>query len=138
MPFQNPSKEELKKILTEAKTIAVVGLSEKPERDSYQVAKYLQEKGYKIIPVNPTVDSVLGEKAVSSLKDIQEAVDVVDVFRRPEHVMPVAEEAVAIGAKVLWLQLGVVNGEAAEYAAKHGLKVVMDRCIKVDHAALLG
>ncbi|MEW9671942.1 CoA-binding protein [Ammoniphilus sp. 3BR4] len=138
MPFQNPSNEERKEILVNAKTIAVVGLSDKPDRTSYMVAKAMQDKGYKIIPVNPAVSEVLGEKAVASLTDIEEPVDIINVFRRSEQIMPVAEEAVKYGkAKVFWLQLGIVNEEAAEYCQQHGMKVVMDTCIKVDHAILV-
>lgn len=137
MAFSNPSNEERREILQQAKTIAVVGLSNKPDRTSYLIAEALQENGYKIIPVNPTVDEVLGEKSYASLTEISEHVDIVDVFRRSETVMPVAEEAVKIGAGTLWLQQGVYNEDAANYAAQHGLNVVMDRCIKVDHALLV-
>lgn len=138
MPFQNPSNEERKEILENAKTIAVVGLSDKPDRTSYMVSKAMQDKGYRIIPVNPAVSEVLGEKAVASLTDIEEPVDIINVFRRSEQIMPVAEEAVKYGkAKVFWLQQGIYNEEAAEYCAQHGMKVVMDSCIKVDHAILV-
>ena len=128
----------IRQILETAKTIAVVGLSDKPDRDSYKVAKYLQDHGYRIIPVNPMVDEVLGEKSYASVTDIPEQVDVVDVFRKPEAVMPVVQEAIDAGARVLWLQLGVVNQEAAEKAEAAGLQVVMDRCMKIEHGRLLG
>lgn len=131
-----PSDERMRQVLEDAKRIAVVGLSNKPERDSYQVAKYLQEQGYEIIPVNPTVDEVLGRKAVASLKEIEGEVDIVDVFRRSEEVPAVVDDAIAIGAKAIWLQLGVIHEEAAQKAADHGLDVIMDRCIKVEHARL--
>lgn len=133
-----PSDRAIRQILETAKTIAIVGLSDKPDRDSYKVAKYLQVHGYRIIPVNPTVDSVLGEKSYASVTDIPEPVDVVDVFRKPEAVMPVVQEAVDAGAATLWLQLGVVNQEAAERAEAAGLQVVMDRCMKIEHGRLLG
>ena len=139
MSFQNPSDDERRKILQEAKTIAVVGCSNKPERTSYMIAEALQRAGYRIIPVNPTIagETVLGETVVGSLTEIAEPVDIVNVFRRSEQVMPVAEEAVKIKPKVLWMQLGVVNEEAARLAQEHGITVVMDRCIKVDHAILV-
>jgi len=137
MSFTNPSDEKRREILQNAKTIAVVGLSNKPERTSYMIAAAMQRAGYKIIPVNPTIEEVLGEKAVPSLLDIKEHVDIVDVFRRSEQVMPVAEEAVKIKAGTLWLQQGIYNEEAAQLALEHGLNVVMDRCIKVDHALLI-
>jgi predicted CoA-binding protein len=134
----NPSDREIRQILETAKTVAVVGLSDKPDRDSYKVAKYLQEHGFRIIPVNPTVDHVLGEKSYASVTDIPMQVDVVDVFRKPEAVMPVVQEAIDAGASTLWLQLGVVNEEAAEKAEAAGLRVVMDRCMKIETGRLLG
>lgn len=137
MKLTNVNDQELKQILAESKRIAVVGLSNKPERTSYQVAKYMQEAGYEIIPVNPTITESLGQKAYPSLKDIPGQVDIVNVFRRSEDTVEPAREAVAIGAKVLWLQLGIANEEAFQIADQAGLKVVMDRCIKVEHARLL-
>lgn len=137
MTFSNPTNEKRREILQEAKTIAVVGLSNKPDRISYMIADALQRVGYKIIPVNPTIDEVLGEKAVASLTDIKEHVDIVNVFRRSEQVMPVAEDAVKIKAGTFWLQQGIYNEEAAKLAAENGLNVVMDLCIKVDHAILI-
>ncbi len=134
----NPTDREIRHILQTAKTVAVVGLSDKPDRDSYKVAKYLQEHGYRIIPVNPMVDEVLGEKSYASVTDIPGQVDAVDVFRKPEAVMPVVQEAIDAGAATLWLQLGVVNQEAAEKAEAAGLQVVMDRCMKIEHGRLLG
>jgi len=125
-------------LLEEAKTIAVVGLSNKPERTSHMVAAAMQNAGYRIIPVNPTIagETVLGEKAVASLSEIDEPVDIVNVFRRSEDVPPVAEEAVKLKPKALWLQQGIVNEEAAALAKQHGIEVIMDLCIKVDHALL--
>jgi len=131
-----PSDERMRQVLEDAKRIAVVGLSNKPERDSYRVAAYLQAQGYEIIPVNPMIDEVLGQKAVASLKDIEGEVDIVDVFRRSEEVPAIVDEAIAIGAKALWLQLGVIHEEAAQKAEDHGMDVIMDRCIKVEHARL--
>jgi len=129
---------ELRGILESSRTIAVVGLSDKPDRDSYRVAEYLQGHGYRIIPVNPTVAAVLGERSYASVADIPEPVDVVDIFRKPEAVGPVIEEAIAAGAKVVWMQLGIVNEPAAEAARVAGLQVVMDRCMKVEHRRLMG
>jgi predicted CoA-binding protein len=128
--------EELRQILATAKTIAVVGLSDKPDRPSYGIAAYLQEVGYRIIPVNPTISEVLGEKAYPSLRDIPEAVDIVDIFRRAEFVPPVIDDAIAIGAKVVWMQLGIVNEEAALRAEAAGLTVVMDTCLGATHRNL--
>jgi predicted CoA-binding protein len=125
-------------IVRTAKTIAVVGLSPKPDRPSYEVAAYMQAQGYRIIPVNPRATEILGEKCYPSLSDIPIAVDIVDVFRQPDAVPEIAEEAVKIGAKALWLQLGVISLEGAEIAERGGMKVIMDRCLKVDHMALLG
>jgi predicted CoA-binding protein len=134
----NPNDRAIRQILETAKTIAVVGLSDKPDRDSYRVAEYLQAHGYRIIPVNPTVSEVLGEKSYASVADIPDQVDIVDVFRKPDAVLPVAQEAIDVGAGTLWLQLGVVNQEAADKAEGAGLQVVMDRCIKIEHGRLLG
>jgi predicted CoA-binding protein len=129
---EGPSEQELRSILGEAKTIAVVGLSSNPERDSHSVAEYLQRKGYRIVPVNPNETEVLGERAYPALRDIPPEihVDVVDVFRRAEYTPDVARDAVAIGAKVLWLQSGIVNDEARRIGSEGGLDVVMDMCIR--------
>lgn len=123
-------------ILRESKTIAVVGLSDDPSRPSNEVAAYLQSEGYKIIPVNPRVTEVLGAVCYPDLHAVPGPVDVVDVFRRSEHVVPIARAAVEVGAKVLWLQDGVVNEEAAEIAREAGLAVVMDDCMLRRHAVL--
>lgn len=132
---KNPNPEEIRNLLIRSKNIAVVGLSEKPRRPSHGVAKAMQTFGYDIFPVNPNLsEPVLGMEPYSSLRGIAAPVDIVDVFRRSEEVMPIAREAIEIGAKALWLQLGVINEEAANYAKEHGLTVVMDRCIKVDCA----
>jgi len=122
------------RILSDSRTIAVVGLSEKPERPSHEVARYLQERGFRIIPVNPNVREVLGEKAYPSLREIPGSVDLVDVFRRPEEMVPVAEEAIRIGARFFWMQEGVTNREAEEMLAGAGIPVVADRCMKKELA----
>ncbi len=128
---------EIRQLLETSKTIAVVGLSDKPDRDSYRVAEYLQRQGYRIIPVNPTVDAVLGEKSYASVSDIPASVDIVDIFRRSDAVEPVVEDAIAAGARAVWMQLGIENEEAAQAAEAAGLQVVMDRCIKIEHARLM-
>ncbi len=120
-------------ILRNAKTIAVVGLSSKPMRASNEVASYLKSAGYRIIPVNPNEREVLGEKAYARLEDVPEPVDIVDVFRRSEEVPPVADSAIAIKAKILWMQLGIENAQAAEKARAAGLTVVENACLLVEH-----
>lgn len=127
------SSDPIAAILREAKTIAVVGLSSNPARPSFGVAQYLQSAGYRIIPVNPNETEVLGEKSFSRLEDISEKIDIVDVFRRSEDVPPVAESAVKIGAKVLWLQQGVENAVASEKANAAGLLAIEDACLLVEH-----
>ena len=128
--------EDVERILTTSKTIAVVGLSDKPDRDSHQIAGYLQQAGYRIIPVNPRIAEALGEKAYPSLRDIPERVDVVQIFRRPQDVPPIVDEAVAVGAKVVWMQSGIVHEEAAARAEAAGATVVMDACMRSAHRAL--
>lgn len=128
----------LRRLLAEAKTIAVVGLSPRPERASHEVAHYLRQHGYRIIPVNPACSEVLGERSYPSLRAVGERIDIVDVFRRPSEVMAVAEDAIAVGARCLWLQLGVIAPEAAARAEVAGLAVVMDHCTKIEHRRLLG
>ena len=134
MSVQIPTRQEIGEILKKSKTIAVVGLSANPEKTSYMVSKAMQDAGYKIIPVNPTVDEVLGEKSVSSLKDIKEHVDIVNVFRRSEHLFDVAKDFVEIDADVYWAQLGLINEDAYHFLKEQGYTVIMDRCIKVEHA----
>jgi uncharacterized protein len=135
---QNPGPEEIRELLSGARTVAVVGLSDRPHRTSHAIARALQGFGLRIFPVNPNLEGpVLGEEPYGRVQEIPEGVDIVDVFRRGETVMPVAEDAVAAGAKALWMQSGVVNEPAAAYARDHGLTVVMDRCIKVDYAYLV-
>ena len=128
----------LRRILHESKIIAVVGLSADWFRPSFFAAKYMQEHGYRVIPVNPKYPEILGEKCYGSLRDIREKVDIVDVFRKTADVMPIAEDAIAIGAKVLWQQIGVKNEAAAAKARAAGLETVMDRCVKIEHGRLFG
>jgi len=128
----------LRRILKACRTIAIVGLSAEWHRPSYFAAKYMQQHGYRIVPVNPRYDSVLGETCYPSLDAIPFAVDMVDVFRKPADVLPIAQQAVAIGARCLWQQLGVVNLEADALARAAGLDSVMDRCVKIEHARLFG
>ncbi len=137
MPYQPPTPDEIRSLLQGVKTIAVVGLSPRPDRPSHTVARALQRFGYRIVPVRPAVDEVLGEKAYARLADIPFPVDLVDVFRAPEHVPAIVEAAIAIGAKAIWLQEGVVHAEAAARAQAAGLTVVMDRCIYKDYIALM-
>jgi predicted CoA-binding protein len=132
-----PSLDQIRDLLRTARTIAVVGLSDNPARPSYGVAAYLKRQGYRIIPVNPAVSEVLGEKSYARLEDVPEKIDVVDVFRRSEHVPEVVDSAIAIGAKAVWCQDGVIHEEAAAKARAAGLFVVMDRCMLRDHARLM-
>jgi uncharacterized protein len=134
MAIENPSREEIGKILKKAKKVAVVGLSDNPQRTSYMVSKAMQDAGYDIIPVNPTADEVLGVKAVKSLKEIEGHIDIVNVFRRSEFLLEVAKEFAEIDADVFWAQLGLENEEAYNFLKEKGYTVIMDRCIKVEHA----
>lgn len=132
----------LRRILKDCRVIAVVGLSANWHRPSFFAAKYMQEHGYRVVPVNPQYQEVLGEKCYASLRDLPanlaDKVDMVDVFRKTADVLPVAEDAVAIGARVLWQQLGVRNQAAADLARARGLEAVMDRCVKIEHGRLFG
>ena len=128
----------LRHVLNQHRILAVVGLSADWFRPSYFAAKYMQEHGYRIIPVNPKYPEILGETCYPSLKDIPHPVDIVDVFRKPADTPSIAQEAADIGAKVLWLQLGVVNEDAERIAGQAGLTVIMDRCVKIEHARLFG
>ncbi len=139
------SQNEIKKILSKSKTIAVVGLSREPDKDSYRVAAYLKKQGFRIVPVNPFADEILGEKSYKSLLDIpveiQKTLDVVDVFRPAKDVPAIVEQAVKLNKAngkphVVWMQLGIVNAQAAETAKKAGLTVVMDKCMMVEHRRL--
>jgi predicted CoA-binding protein len=128
----------LRRVLLGNRVIAVVGLSPSWNRPSYFAAKYMLEHGYTIVPVNPAATEILGRKCYPDLASVPVKVDLVDVFRKPEDALPIAEEAIRIGAKCLWLQLGVINREAAEKASAAGLDVVMDRCVKIEYARLFG
>lgn len=134
----SPTDVELRSILGEARTIAVVGLSANPLRDSYEIAEYLQSKGYRIIPVNPNETEILGEVCYPTLLEVPEDVDVVDVFRRAKHTPEIAEQAVAIGAKVLWLQDGIVDDDARRIAEDAGMSVIMGVCIRTERRRLEG
>jgi len=137
MILTNEQAATIRKVLRDAKTIAVVGLSPKPHRPSHQVASYLMEVGYTIIPVNPGQDAILGRTCYPNLRAIPTPVDMVDIFRRQETVLPIVEEAISIGAQFIWMQEGIVNKEAAAKAESAGLTVIMDRCTKIDHMNLL-
>ncbi len=128
----------LRRVLTESTTVAVVGLSANWSRPSFFAAKYMQEHGFKVIPVNPRYEQILGETCYPSLAEIPHPVDMVDCFRKPEEIVPLAQQAVEIKAKVLWMQLGVINHEACAIAEAAGLDVVMDRCVKIEYARLFG
>jgi len=139
IPFQNAASDEIESILKKYKTIAVVGLSRDPEKDGHRVGLYLKEHNYKIIPVNPNAAEILGETAYPSLKDIpgDTKVDIVCIFRPSEKVSEFVDEAIAISAKVVWMQLGIVNNDAAEKARSAGLQVVMNKCMKIEHGLWL-
>jgi predicted CoA-binding protein len=131
------SAEEIRDLLKMARTIAVVGASAKPWRDSNQIAAYLQDKGYAVYPVNPVYESVRGVKCYPDLRSVPDAIDIVDIFRRVEAVPAIVQEAIEVGAKAVWMQSGIVHHQAAELALQAGLLVVMDRCIAVEHRSLL-
>ncbi|HSG45744.1 MAG TPA: CoA-binding protein [Anaerolineales bacterium] len=128
--------QEMREILLSTNTVASVGMSSNDEKESYWIVFFLKEQGYRMIPVNPTATEIFGEKAYASLSDIPDKIDVVQVFRRPEDVPPVVEEAIKIGAKVVWMQEGIVNEEAAQMARNAGLKVVMNACMRATHKRL--
>ncbi len=132
----NASPAEIADILKTCHTVAVVGLSPKPDRPSHQVAKYLQEHGYRIVPVRPGCSEILGEKCYDSLRDIPFPVEVVDIFRNVDAIPAIVDEAIAVGAKVVWMQLGLAEPASAQKARAAGLKVVMDRCMKIEHGQL--
>jgi uncharacterized protein len=132
------SDEMMKEILLSARTVASVGLSGNEEKVSNGVGAYLLEHGYKVIPVNPTTDEILGKKSYPDLSSVPEKIDVVQVFRRPEDVPPVVDEAIKVGAKVVWMQEGIVNEEAAQKAREAGIQVVMDACMRATHKRLIG
>jgi len=132
------SEKEMKEILLSAKTVASVGLSSNPAKESFGIVQYLKDQGYRIIPVNPTATEIMGEKAYPDLASIPDKVDVVQVFRKPEDVPPVVDDAIKIGAKVVWMQEGVVHEGAAQKAREAGLQVVMDACMRATHRRLIG
>jgi uncharacterized protein len=128
----------LRRILNDNRVIAMVGLSANWYRPSYFAAKYMLDRGYRVIPVNPSYEEVLGQKCYARLRDIPEKIDIVDCFRKSDEIMPLADDAIAIGAKVLWMQIGVINEAAAQKAVQAGLEVVMNRCVKIEYARLFG
>jgi len=136
MAFHNPSADELRALLKQVKTIAVVGLSPKPGRPSHTVAKAMQGFGFRIVPVRPALDSVLGEKAYASLAEVPHKIDLVDVFRAAEHIPAVVDECLALNLPAIWIQEGIVHEAAAEKARAAGMTVVMDRCLYKDYIAL--
>ena len=136
MAHSNPSDQDLRQLLTSATTIAMIGASSNPEKPSYGIMRKLQHAGYRVIPVNPKETEVLGERSYPSLLDVPERIDIVDVFRRSEDTPAIADDAVTIGAKALWLQAGITNADAAARAKAGGLAVVMNQCIGVTHALL--
>jgi predicted CoA-binding protein len=132
-PESNPPDEEIQRILKSSKTIAVVGLSDKPERDSHQVAAYLKEKGYTVIPVNPAKTTILGEKSYPDLASIPSQVDIVDIFRKVDVIPGIVDEAIRIKSKVVWMQLGLAHNASARKASAAGLTVVQSKCLKIEH-----
>lgn len=137
METDSYSDSEIKEILS-MKNVAVVGMSKNPEKDAHQIPRYLMNNGYNVIPVNPTADEILGKKCYKNLRDVAENVDIVDVFRPSEDVPPVVKDAIAKGVKVVWMQLGISNKEAAKEASEKGIKVVYNRCMLQEHRRLLG
>ncbi len=135
--FRNPSSAEIRELLARSKTIAVVGLSPNPERPSHRIARRLQQWGYRVIPVRPAIERVLGEKAYPRLLDVPDRIDLVDVFRAPQHLDPVVRDCIERKVPALWLQQGIVNEAAAARAAAAGIRVVMDRCIAIDYRHLM-
>ncbi|SDJ70078.1 CoA-binding protein [Sediminibacillus albus] len=138
MAYQSPSKQEMKEILQNAQTIAVVGLSDNPDRTSYQIASAMQKAGYKIIPVNPEIDESLGEPAYDSLTEVTENIDIINIFRRSEFLLDIARQAVETKANVFWAQQGIYHDEAYEFLKENDFTVVMDTCIKVAHSITIG
>jgi hypothetical protein len=129
------SDSEIKQILS-MKNVAVVGMSKHPSKDAHHVPKYLIENGYNVIPVNPTAEEILGRKCYKTLLDVPDKIDIVDIFRPSEHVPPIVKDAITKGVKVVWMQLGISNNESAQEASKHGIKVVYNRCMLIEHARL--
>ncbi|UCF81277.1 MAG: CoA-binding protein [Acidobacteriota bacterium] len=138
IPLKNAPPEEIRRILKDAKVIAVVGLSDKPERDSHRVAAYLQKRGYRVIPVNLNAEEILGERAYANLREVPEKIDIVDIFRKPDAVPAVVDEAIAVGAGTVWMQEGIAHNASAEKARAAGLRVVQSKCIMREHGAAFG
>lgn len=138
LPDCNPAGNDIRELLSKAKTIAMVGLSDRPDRDSYRVAEYLKKKGFRVIPVNPARETILGEKSYPDLASIPEKVDIVDIFRAVEAIPGIVDEAIRIGAGAVWMQQGLAHQESAEKARGAGLVVVQSRCIKKEHTRLFG
>jgi predicted CoA-binding protein len=136
--YQAPTNDQLRHWLQEVKTIAVVGLSDKPDRTSYLISETMQQRGYRIIPVNPMVTEVLGEKSYATLEEVPEPIDMVNVFRRSEELYSVVEATIHAGAKRIWAQQGVSDEKAAELATENGIEIVMDQCLAVAHSVLMG
>ena len=138
LPKHHSTPDEIREILERYRVVAVIGLSIKPERDSHRVASYLKDAGYEIIPIHPAQDEILGERAYAKLTEVppERGVEIVDIFRRPDMVMPHVEEAIAIGAKVVWFQEGIINNEAADRAREAGLQVVQNLCMLKEHKGL--
>ena len=137
IPDHNPPPEKIRAILENYKRVAIVGLSPKPERDSHKVAKYLKENHYEIVPVNPGQKEILGETCYPNLKAIPFQVDLIDIFRKSDAIPLVVDDAIAIGAKIVWMQLGLANNRAAKKARNAGLEVIMNKCIKIEHMNML-
>lgn len=135
---KGPVEKEAAEVLRKSKTVAVVGISDKEERDSHQVAKYLKSHGYRIIPVNPKLDQVLGETCYPDLKSVPDHIDVVDIFRSIDAIMGIVDEAIEVGADAVWMQLGLQHDEAAGKARRAGLRVVMNKCMKIEHSQFSG
>jgi predicted CoA-binding protein len=138
LPDGNPPGEEITKLLTNARTVAVVGLSDRPDRDSFRVAAYLKDKGYRIIPVNPNKSEILGEQSYPDLASVPEKIDIVDIFRQVEAIPAIVDEAIRIRAGAVWMQLGLAHNESARKARAAGLVVVQSRCMKIEHEKLFG
>jgi predicted CoA-binding protein len=134
--FENPPDATIREILARPKTIAVVGCSSNPARDSHRIARLLKERGHRVVPVNPAEREVLGEVCYPSLRDVPQRIEMVDVFRRPEFVAAIVDDAIAVSARILWLQLGVVDEDAALRARRAGMTVIMDRCPKIEYGRL--
>lgn len=133
MDIQKSININIRQILEISRNIAVVGLSDSPLKPSNQVSRYMQDMGYRIIPINPKYNHILGEKCYADLRSVPDSIDIVNIFRNPDHVFPIVEQAIALKPRAVWMQFGVINEPAAQLALQHGIAVVMDRCIKIEH-----